>query len=207
VRFPSIKQLYDTSSGSVDLDPEITWHYEAGIEQELPARSSLQLTGFYIKAEDFIEKNSSDVYQNYQELQFQGIETALTTRAIDNAMVRIAYTLLDTQDKSDNATRDQLQYRPTHTVTIEGSYTFGFGLNVYASMKHVADQYFYDDTETLKKELDDFTVVNLKLNQALGASGLNIYAGAENLLDEAYEESYLLPQPGRTIYVGVEYHF
>lgn len=71
----------------------------------------------------------------------------------------------------------------------------------------MADQYFYDDTETLKKELDDFTVVNLKLNQALGGSGFEIYAGADNLLDEAYEESYLLPQPGRTLYAGVEYHF
>lgn len=207
VRFPSIKQLYGGASANSDLNPENTWHYEVGVEQGLPARTSVQLTGFYIKAEDFIEKDSSNVYRNYQELNFQGIETALTTHAIDNAMLRIAYTLLDTKDKSDNATRDQLQYRPTHVVTIEGSYTFGFGLNIYASMKHVADQYFYDDTETLKKELDDFTVVNLKLNQALGTSGFNIYAGAENLLDEAYEESYLLPQPGRTLYAGLEYHF
>ena len=80
-------------------------------------------------------------------------------------------------------------------------------MKIYASMKYVADQYFYDDTETMKKELGDFTVVNLKLNQNLGTSGFNIYAGAENLLDETYEESYLLPQPGRTLYAGVEYHF
>jgi vitamin B12 transporter len=207
VRFPSIKQLYSGTSANPDLNPENTWHYEVGFEQALPARTSLQLTGFHIKAEDFIEKDSSDVYENYQELQFQGIETALTTHIMDNAMLRIAYTLLDTEDKSDNATRDQLQYRPTHTVTIEGSYAFGFGLSVYANLKHVADQYFYDDTETLKKELGDFTVVNLKLNQALGTSGFDIYAGAENLLDEAYEESYLLPQPGRTLYAGLEYRF
>ena len=207
VRFPSIKQLYSGTSANLDLKPEITWHYEVGVEQALPARTALELTGFYIKAEDFIEKDSSDVYQNYQELQFQGIETVLTTHVIENAMLRIAYTLLDTEDKSDNATRDQLQYRPTHTVTVEGSYAFGFGLNIYASMKHIADQYFYDDSETLKKELDDITVVILKLNQALGSSGFNIYAGADNLLDEAYEESYLLPQPGRTLYAGVEYRF
>jgi vitamin B12 transporter len=204
VRFPSIKQLYSGSSANPDLDPETTWHYEAGVEQTLPARTLLQLTGFYIKAEDFIEKDSSDVNRNFQELRFQGIETALTTRAVDNAMLRIAYTFLDTEDESDNATRDELQYRPTHVVTIEASYTFGFGLNIFASMKHVADQYFYDDTETLKKQLDDFTVVNLKLNQALGASGVSIYAGVDNLFDEAYEESYLLPQPGRTLYAGVE---
>ncbi|MEJ2154141.1 MAG: TonB-dependent receptor [Desulfobacteraceae bacterium] len=207
VRFPSIKQLYDTNSGNPDLNPEITWHYEVGVQQTLPGRTSLQLTGFYIKAEDFIEKDSMDVYQNFQELEFKGVETALTTRVIDNAMLRIAYTHLYTQDKSDNATREELQYRPATTVTVEGSYAFGFGLSVFASMKYVAGQYFYDSTETMKKELDDFAVVNLKLTQALGASGFNIYAGADNLLDESYEESYLLPQPGRTLYAGVEYRF
>jgi outer membrane receptor protein involved in Fe transport len=71
----------------------------------------------------------------------------------------------------------------------------------------VEGQYFYDSTETLKKELDGFTVVNLKLNQKLGASGFSLYAGADNLLDEEYEESYLLPQPGRTLYAGMEYLF
>jgi vitamin B12 transporter len=207
VRFPSIKQLYDGDSANSDLNPEITWHYEVGIEQDLPGRTLLQLTGFYIKAEDFIEKNSSDVNQNFQELQFQGIETALVTHIIDNAMLRVAYTYLDTEDKSNNANRDELQYRPMHTVTVEGRYTFGFGLNIYANLKYVADQYFYNDDETLKKELGDFTVVNLKLNQKLGGSGFNLYAGAENLFNEAYEESYLLPQPGRTLYAGVEYHF
>jgi vitamin B12 transporter len=207
IRFPSIKQLYDGTAGNLDLNTEVTYHYEVGVEQDLPGRTSLQLTGFYIKAEDFIEKDTSDVYQNYQKLQFQGIETSLATHVVDNAMLRISYTYLDTEDKSENATRDELQYRPAHILTVEGSYTFGFGLNIYANMKYVADQYFYNSSETMKKELGDFTVVNLKLNQALGASGFNIYAGAENLLDEAYEESYLLPQPGRTLYAGMEYHF
>jgi vitamin B12 transporter len=207
VRFPSIKQLYDGSSANPDLNPEVTMHYEVGVEQDLPARSSLQLTGFYIKAEDFIEKDSSDVNQNFQELYFKGIETALTTHAIDHAMLRIAYAYLYTEDKSDNATREELQYRPAHTLTVEASYAFGFGLTIYADLKHVEGQYFYDSTETLKKELDGFTVVNLKLNQKLGASGFSLYAGAENLLDEEYEESYLLPQPGRTLYAGMEYLF
>jgi outer membrane receptor protein involved in Fe transport len=147
------------------------------------------------------------VNQNFQELYFKGVETALTTRAIDHAMLRIAYAYLYTEDKSDNATREELQYRPAHTLTVEASYAFGFGLTIYADLKHVEGQYFYDSTETLKKELDGFTVVDLKLNQKLGASGFSLYAGAENLLDEEYEESYLLPQPGRTLYAGMEYLF
>ena len=207
VRFPSIKQLYDGSSKNPDLAPETTYHYEAGIEQRLPAQSMISLTGFYIKAENFIEKDSSDVNRNYQELHFQGVEISTTTHAVPNAMFRVAYTYLDSQDKSDGATRDQLQYRPAHTLILEGQYAFGFGLNVHASLKHVADQYFYDSSQTLKKELPDFTVVNLRVDQAVGTTGLHIYAGADNLLDEAYEESYGLPQPGRTLYAGIAYRF
>lgn len=207
VRFPSIKQLYDGTSRNPDLVPETTYHYEAGIEQTLPARSSLQLTGFYIKAEDFIEKDSSDINQNYQELLFQGVEIAMTTKAIQNAMFRVAYTYLETEDKSAGATREELQYRPAHTVVVEGSYNFSFGLAMHASLKHVAGQYFYDKNDIEKKALGDFTVVNFKLDQAIGASDLSVYAGADNLFDENYEESYGLPQPGRTLYAGVEYHF
>jgi len=37
--------------------------------------------------------------------------------------------------------------------------------------------------------------------------GLSVYLGADNLLDEDYEQSYGLPQPGRTAYAGLEYSF
>ena len=207
VRFPSIKQLYDGTSQNPGLAPETTYHYEAGIEQTLPARSALQVTGFYIEAVNFIEKDTSDVNQNFQKLLFQGVEAALTTRALPHTMLRVAYTYLNTEDQSANATRQELQYRPMHTWIVEGQYTFDFGLNIHASLKHVADQYFYDKNDIEKKELGDFTVVNLKLSQAIGRTGLQIYAGAENLLNENYEESYGLPQPGRTLYAGVEYQF
>jgi outer membrane receptor protein involved in Fe transport len=207
VRFPSINQLYDGTSQNPNLVPETTYHYEVGLDQTLPARSALQVTGFYIEADNFIEKDTSNINQNFQKLRFQGIETALTTRALPNTMLRVAYTYLDTEDQSPNATRQELQYRPTHTWVLEGQYTFAFGLNMHASLKHVAGQYFYDSNDIEKKKLGDFTVVNLKLNQTIGASGLQVYVGADNLLDEAYEESYGLPQPGRTLYAGVEYHF
>jgi len=206
VRFPSIKQLYSGRPNSPDLVAEITRHYEAGIEQTLPAETTLHLTGFYIEAEDFIERDASDIYRNYQELLFKGFEFSLVNQAIPNATLRLTYAYLDTEDKSDDATRDELQYRPTHTVVIEGQYAFGFGLAFHAALQHVADQYFYDSNVVQKKELEDYTVVNVKVSQTFGG-GLELYLGAENLLDEDYEESYGLPQPGRTLYAGVEYRF
>ncbi len=207
VRFPSIKQMYDGEPNNPDLDAEVTWHYEAGIEQVLPARTTVQLTGFRIEAEDFIEKDSDGVYQNYQSLLFQGIETSATFNPMDNLMFQISYAYLETRDRSDDATRRELQYRPMHTWTLKGRYAFDFGLSIYADIQHVADQYFYDSNDVMKKKLDDYTIVNLRLAQSFGTSGFQAYIGAENLFDENYEESYGLPQPGRTLYAGAEYSF
>ena len=210
VRFPSIKQLYDADAGNTDLEAETTWHYEAGIEQGLPAKSTLQLTGFYIDAEDFIEKDDTDIYRNYEKYRFYGFEVAAETRFIDDLMLRISYAWLDSKDESDNAERDELQYRPEHQLTLEGRYRFDIGLTAYASVRYVADQYFYDSDGNApleKQKLDNFTLVNLKLSQKIGKTGAEVYVGAENLLDEDYEESYGLPQPGCTLYAGVEFRF
>lgn len=210
IRFPSIKQLYDGSAGNPDLETEATLHYELGVEQALPAGTTLGITGFIIDAEDFIEKDNEGLNRNYQDLSFTGIETQLTLQPMDALMVRLAVAWLDTEDESDDSQREELQYRPEWTTTVEGRYRFGFGLTAYASLKYVADQYFYDaddDPPLEKKKLDDFTVMNIKLSQQVFTRGLEIYAGADNLFDEDYEESYGLPQPGRTIYGGIEYRF
>jgi outer membrane cobalamin receptor len=114
---------------------------------------------------------------------------------------------MHTEDNSDNSTRDELQYRPEWTVTPEARYHFACGLTAYGSVQYVANQYFYNNDGTEKKELNDITIVNMKFSQVVADSGIEVYAGVENLLDEDYEESYGLPQPGRTIYAGLEYQF
>jgi vitamin B12 transporter len=209
IRFPSIKQLYDQNGGNEDLNTEVTLNYEAGIRQELPAGTTLELTGFITQAKNFIEKNADGVYTNYQKLRFAGVESVLTMRPVEALMLRLAATWLDTKDESDDSQRQELQYRPEWTLIAESRYRFNFGLTAFASLRYVANQYFYaDNTDPLeKKKLNDFTVVNLRLSQKIFKTGLNIYAGADNLFDENYEESYGLPQPGRTIYGGVEYRF
>lgn len=210
IRFPSIKQLYDGDSANPNLETEVTLHYEAGIFQQLPGNSELGITGFVIDAEDFIEKDASDVNRNFQDLRMAGVELDLTTRPVEDLTLRFAVSYLHTEDKSSDSDRDELQYRPEWILTAECRYTFDFGLTAYGSIQHVANQYYYDADDTaplLKAELDDFTVVSLKLSQKLLVDGLEIYLGADNLFDEDYEQSYGFPQPGRTIYGGIEYRF
>ena len=43
-----------------------------------------------------------------------------------------------------------------------------------------------------------------KLDQPLGRAPLALFAGADNLFDTAYEQSYGFPQAGRIIYLGLD---
>jgi outer membrane cobalamin receptor len=73
---------------------------------------------------------------------------------------------------------------------------------------YVADQYFYSrNTPLQKRKLNDYTVVNCKLDQAILKKRLHLYLGVDNLFDRDYEEAYGFPRPGRTLYVGTDYHF
>ncbi len=128
-------------------------------------------------------------------------------KAIENLVVRTSYTFLDTKDKSVESQRDELQYRPRDKFTVDAIYRFSWGTSVYASVMYLANQYYYDKNQVEKKRLPNYTVIDLKLNQSVYQDKMSIYAGATNLLDENYEQSYGLPQAGRVIYGGLEYHF
>lgn len=211
-RFPSISQLYDEQSGNPDLGTETSYNYEAGVEQTLPWQSKVSVTGFYTDVKNYIEKialsSSVDQYQNNDKYLFQGIEVMAENRFFKNLMVRAGYTFLDTKDRSKGSEKDELQYRPEHKFTVEGNYLFDFGLSANVNVTRVADQYFYSKNSPLiKKKLGNFTILNMKLDQALLSRRLHLYAGVNNICDENYEESYAFPQPGRYVYGGMEIPF
>jgi vitamin B12 transporter len=125
-------------------------------------------------------------------------------------MVRIGYSFLDATDESAGSSVDELQYRPRHKITIEGSYSFDFGLTAQASFMRLMDQYIYGTDENdnlIKGKLEDFSIVDVKFEQNLIKEMWFVYAGVDNLLDEDYEQSYGFPQAGRTAYIGMRVKF
>jgi outer membrane cobalamin receptor len=115
---------------------------------------------------------------------------------------------MDTKDKSPDSQKDELQYRPKHKLTFETRYVFDIGFSIYVSVTHVADQYFYSrNTPLIKRKLNDYTLVDLKLEQSFLNRRVNVYLGVDNLFDRDYEEAYGFPQAGRTVYVGTKFHF
>lgn len=212
VRFPSIRQLYDVDAGNPELITEIALHYSAGIEQELPEKIHITATVFHTRAENFIEKDSrrSEQFENFNYYLFTGAETTAEVGTIENLTLRTCYSFLMTEDKTGSG-RDELQYRPKHRVTLESKYHFSWGLIPYISCVYMADQSYYEKggnprEAPEKAKLNDYAIVNLRLNYRFRKK-YTLYVGADNLLDENYEQSYGYPMSGRYIYGGGELQF
>jgi outer membrane cobalamin receptor len=209
IRFPTLRQLYSVGEGNPDLTPETSYNYELGFEQRLPLNSRVAIDGFLSDVSDYIEKPyDDDYYHNYDKYRFQGIEITAETRFMENVLLRLGYTFMDSEDKSPDSPKDELQYRPKHKLTFEGKYTFHFGFSAYANVIYNADQYYYERSEPFTKaKLDNYAIVNLKFDQALLNGLLDVYVGADNLFDKNYEQSYGFPAAGRIIYGGVAVNF
>ncbi|CCK79118.1 TonB-dependent receptor plug domain-containing protein [Desulfobacula toluolica] len=206
IRFPSIKQLYG-SDGNEDLTTEQSDNYEVGITQQLPWEMQLDLAVYQNNVEDFIEEDSSGNTSNYDEYQFRGMDFRLSKHFLETGSMALGYSLLDSEDQSKDSLRDELQNRPEHKFTIELNYTWDFGLSAHADFIHIANQYYYNNDETVQSELDDYTVVNLKLEQKLFKENYFVYVGVDNLFDDDYEETIGYPREGRTAYAGVRVKF
>ncbi len=207
IRFPSIRQLYDIDTGNTALLPEQSDNHELGINQKLFWNMVLDLSVFLNDVENYIEKDEiTDRFENNEEYRFKGVEATLGRKILENGNVRIGYSYLDSEDRSDTSQKDELHYRPKHKFTIDTSYSWDFGLTVHCDFMHVADQYYYSSSYQ-KGKLNDFSIVNFKVEQQLNGDNLSLYLGADNLFDELYEESYGYPQTGRTVYAGLRMKF
>ena len=208
IRFPSLGDLYDPSQGNPQLATERSYSYEGGVEQKLPLKSSLGLTGFYTLAKNLIQNDqTAGINTNLAEIRFAGIELSAETKCVTGLLLRASYSHLYSEDLS-RAGREQQQYTPGDKATLEGKYDFAYGFSTYASLLYVGNQYFYTKnnvTPVQRAKLNDYSLVNVKLSQRVLDNKVTLYIGVNNLFDENYETSYGFPQAGRFIYGGVEF--
>lgn len=205
IRFPSLSQLYAVGEGNTGLEPERSMNYEIGVTQQLPWGIEADLAGFLNEVENYIEKDAGGVNQNNDEYRFQGVELNLRKAFLATGVVKVGYSYLDSENRSQGALADVLQYRPKHKVAVECNYEWDMGLSAYAGFMHVAEQYY--TSGALAEKLADYNLVDVKVEQRFIADRLYGYIGATNLFDEDYEESYGFPQTGRTAYAGLKLVF
>jgi len=205
LHFPSIRRLFDSDAGNPDLDSERCWCFEVAVEQSLPCHTSLSVTGFWLELRDYIEKlEDGDPFENRPKIRNLGVEVEATSRPFEPLFLRFAYSYLDARDRSEGSPYHRLPNRPQHKIDAEARYVFPWQTELRAALTWGADTIIYSRDASTTRELDSFVLLDLKLEQSLFGNRLRGYVGVNNVLDKEWSINYGFPNPGRTVFGGLE---
>jgi iron complex outermembrane receptor protein len=204
-RVPTFTDLYysdPSTEGNEDLVAEEAETLELGIRLSqkrsmanlaLFSRTSANLIDYVKSAENERFKAS-----NIQALQTRGIELEYQYFKNSNAQIpvdfRVAYAYLSQRLSEDAAafSRYSIDNDLRHHLVISASAEYTKNASVFASLKWV-------ERATGRA----YTVVDLTLSRTLNDFGLRM--GLNNLLNQSYWETSLIPMPGRNLFLALKY--
>lgn len=208
-RFPTLRELFDPIQGNPHLRPETAWVVEVGHGLRLPGNLAGDLVIFRADVDGLIESSGGRQgdpapARNIAEAILQGGEVALDWSPHDALRVRANYTLLDAKAANrlslQPEIRNELQHRPRHRANAIVDSALPLGLLGRAEVQYTSTQV---DRFGTSVRLEDSLLLHAQLTKMLFDDRVGITVGADNLLDEDYEEALGMPQPGRWLYVAV----
>jgi len=212
---PRTEDIVDNAGGTIDLDPERSWTYEAGVRSWPVSGLKLEATFFRMDFENQIVPASvagglGATFTNAGETLHQGMEftgrvdMGSLLKMTHNVSVRAAYTYVPTAKFVGtrfsaipgfghvSVSGNRLPYAPRHLANLQFGYAHPRGLDVLLEAVHVGDQ-FGDDLNTIAPTPDGqrgllpaFTIWNLTVTYRLEPRGLVFFVSAKNLFDRLY---------------------
>jgi Fe(3+) dicitrate transport protein len=233
---PRTEDIISNTGGVIDLDPELSWNYEAGIRSALRPGVSVDATVFRMDYENQIVPaslaggvgatltNGGATLHQGLELRAQ-VDSAPITRSAHDLYVRLSYTYLPVSKftgqrfsnisgfGSVSVSGNRLPYAPEQVAVIGAGYSYAaFDGRIEAVT--TSDQ-FTDDLNTVTSTadgqrglIDSHTVWNAALNYTLRQSTL--FVTVKNLFDELYivdRTRGILPGSPRLVQAGVRLRF
>jgi Fe(3+) dicitrate transport protein len=229
--------INNTTGGAIDLEPEHSWNYEAGVRTGLSRGISADATFFRMDYSNQIVPASlaggiGALLTNGGETLHQGVEMSLradsaaATGARHNAYVRTAYTWLPVARfegrrfssvpgfSTTPVTGNRLPYAPRHMLTTGAGLTHARGWDVNGEVVLIGDQ-FADDLNTVhgtpdgqRGLLPGYPVVNATVNYPL--SRATLFVSVRNVFDRLAivdRSRGILPTAPRTAHVGLKLRF
>jgi Fe(3+) dicitrate transport protein len=207
--------INNTTGGTVELDPELSWNYELGVRALAYPGVRFDLTMFRMDYENQIIPASlaggiGATLTNGGETRHQGLEltarvdTGTILRTPHNFYLRTAYTYLPDAEfrglrfsnipgfSMVGITGNRLPYAPEHLLNFNAGYSNPSGLDALIEAVHVSDQ-FADDLNTIQPSPDgqrglipSYTIWNATVNYSVEAMRSTLFITCKNLLDRTF---------------------
>jgi Fe(3+) dicitrate transport protein len=233
---PRTEDVISNTGGVIDLDPELSWNYEAGVRSSFWPGVSVDSTFFRMDYENQIVPASlaggiGATLTNGGETIHQGLEaraqidSAPILRSAHDVYLRLAYTYLPTARFAGprfsnipgfaavSVSGNRLPYAPEQAASVGVGYAYAaFDARIEAVR---AGEQFGDDLNTVTSTPDGqrglipaHTVWNAAVNYTL--SRATLFVTVKNLLDELYivdRTRGILPGNPRLVQAGVRVGF
>jgi len=189
-RSPTIRELYMWNHNP-DLMPERIMSYETGVSQSfLNGKLNAELTGYIAYGDNLIVAGAMGNLYNTGVIQNKGIEVAINASPAKNLSVDLSYSYIHM--------KSPLFATPKHNLYIGGRYNWK-KMSLSSNIHQIND---LDSDATIVTKLESYTLLNAKMVYHV-TSKLEIFASAENLLNQKYEINRYYPMPGTTAFVGL----
>jgi vitamin B12 transporter len=201
--------------GNPDLKPEESVGFDVGITQGFfEGKAQVDLTYFTDRVEDeingFVFDAGSEAFtaenQNGTSRR-QGVEIELQADLPANFDARASYTYTNSKEPDATGGNRREVRRPEHMAALNLNYKFlsdRARVNLNVSYTGEQDDDFFPPPSFARQtvQLDDYTLVNLVASYEV-SEVFSVYARAENLFDENYENLLGYQALGDGYYAGV----
>jgi Fe(3+) dicitrate transport protein len=208
--------INNTTGGSIDLDPELSWNYEAGMRARPHAALQLEATFFRMDYENQIVPASlaggiGSTFTNGGQTLHQGLEfsaaldTGTLLRRRYNIYLRTAYTLLPTAEflglrfssvpgfTTTSVTGNRLPYAPKHLLNASIGYVHSSGIDTFLEAVYVGSQFSEDlnriDPITTNGQtglIPSYTIWNATANYKIEKLRTTLFVTTKNLFNHLY---------------------
>jgi len=210
---PTLTQLYVNNPSffvvaNPNLQPETSTGWDAGFEQPLlNGRVSFGVTYYENDIKNMIINvfngvSFTSTYENVQNAKLYGTESFVSATVTDQLKVRVDYTTTHTRDEGTDL---GLLRRPGNKTSVSAVWKPLNELTIAAQLVHVSSWVDVNrDTAVFIPRLDApaYTTVNIAGNYVVNKN-VTVFARADNLFNEQYQNPYGFQRPGLGVYAGL----
>ena len=205
-RAPSISDLYYPGFSNPNLQPEKSVGWDAGFEQPL-LQNQLRFgaTFFHNNFDNLIQYVGNPLFapENVARARTFGVESFVAWQVLTNLAARASYTWTDTENLSTGA---ELIRRPEHSGSFSLDWRILPKLDAAVTAQFIGQRTDNDYYTSSAVALSAYTKLDLALRWQV-QKHLEIFARAENLTDERFQEVFGYPSLGRGFYGGLRAQF